>query len=529
MSPGKAKITPLEKEVVDKQVQLDLKEAVWCDEHLNGLMTSCLEDFPDDNESELADYAAGIAQGSITDRTQDRHARQVKLLIIFTFTAYIVFHKQHNTKWDLTAVTRQTPYDIRTFITHKCGEKDKGYEGKRFSTAIATHAALSYWYRHCRPNESVTKWRCNKTTEKLKARSGEVSQSACALLREDMHQLNDYCMNATHMPEERRWGVVRYTAYLFAWLMLLQIEEASIGVYVEICLKTRKSAQTGVLHTWRLWANDADPRLCPVQALIRIACLYGSHVPLRGPLFLRIGKFGDILRDQPVSTSILSCALTSDLQGLAYSSWALYGTHSFRQGGCQHRIRNCNFNVSMVAAWGGWSQVEALTMFRYFYSPNDNHEHMVEYDLISIPPDSPPQLLGELTTRRVNISGIPSLIPQVLLTVRDGFDNHPQCYQCWLASTSLLLAPGRSRDSEVFKKVIPVTFESTSEQAIQPLTLHDLALEMHPHLIVHGSAILGAIVFTHMPHCSIFDLLNSVAEVLGTLDALNVKLAAPHH
>jgi len=63
------------------------------------------------------------------------------------------------------------------------------------------------------------------------------------------------------------------------------------------------------------------------------------------------------------STSILSRALTNDLQGLGYSSWALYGTHSFRRGGCQHRIRNCGFDVSMVAAWGGWSQVEALTMF----------------------------------------------------------------------------------------------------------------------------------------------------------------------
>jgi hypothetical protein len=85
------------------------------------------------------------------------------------------------------------------------------------------------------------------------------------------------------------------TAYLFAWLMLLRIEEVVTleftsveiipgerryhvigspllcltpshlkGAYIEIRLKTRKSAQTGVLHTWRLWANDADPRLCPV-------------------------------------------------------------------------------------------------------------------------------------------------------------------------------------------------------------------------------------------------------------------------
>jgi hypothetical protein len=35
----------------------------------------------------------------------------------------------------------------------------------------------------------------------------------------------------------------------------------------------------------------------------------------------------------------------------------------------------------MVAAWGGWSQLEAVTMFRYFYSPNDNHEFMSDYVL----------------------------------------------------------------------------------------------------------------------------------------------------
>ncbi|KAG2114380.1 hypothetical protein DEU56DRAFT_933869 [Suillus clintonianus] len=113
-----------------ERVRLDLEEAVWCDEHLDSLMTSCLEDFLDDNESELAEYAAGIARGSITDRTRDGHARIIK--------AYIVFHKQHNTEWDPTAVTGQTPYDIRTFITHKCGEKNKGYEGKRASDTKVT-------------------------------------------------------------------------------------------------------------------------------------------------------------------------------------------------------------------------------------------------------------------------------------------------------------------------------------------------------------------------------------------------------
>jgi hypothetical protein len=48
--------------------------------------------------------------------------------------------------------------------------------------------------------------------EKMKARSGEVSQSARALMREDMHRLYDYCMDSTQMPEESRWGVVRYVS-----------------------------------------------------------------------------------------------------------------------------------------------------------------------------------------------------------------------------------------------------------------------------------------------------------------------------
>ncbi|KAG1786627.1 uncharacterized protein HD556DRAFT_1313380 [Suillus plorans] len=208
----------------------------------------------DNDVSELADYAAGIARSSITDQTRDGHARIIK--------AYIVFHKQRNTEWGPTTVTCQTPYDIYAFITHKCGEKDKGYKGKRFSTTISTCAALSYWYWHCQPNESITEWRCDENTgichglptqaqvmsefmiglEKMKARSGEVSQSAHVLLREDMHQLYDYYMDNTHTPEERRWGV----------LMLLQIKEVVtleftsveiiLGAYIEIQLKTRKPA-----------------------------------------------------------------------------------------------------------------------------------------------------------------------------------------------------------------------------------------------------------------------------------------------
>jgi hypothetical protein len=108
--------------------------------------------------------------------------------------------------------------------------------------------------------------------------------------------------------------------------------------------------------------------------------LYGEDIELSGPLFLKVHSTGAVMQSQPVTSGVLSRALSTDLQNIGYLSWALYGTHSFRRGGCQHRIKNKRWSVDMVAAWGGWSQVEAVTMFRYFYSPNDNHEYMDEYD-----------------------------------------------------------------------------------------------------------------------------------------------------
>lgn len=85
-------------------------------------------------------------------------------------------------KWDAKAVTRQTPYDVRAFITQKCGPVEAGYEGRKvcdvlctsppltktchsqFSTAISTRAALTLWYRSVRPHESTVEWRMDEKT-----------------------------------------------------------------------------------------------------------------------------------------------------------------------------------------------------------------------------------------------------------------------------------------------------------------------------------------------------------------------------
>lgn len=77
---------------------------------------------------------------------------------------------------------------------------------------------------------------------------------------------------------------------------------------------------------------------------------------------------------------MISRALQKDFHDLGYASYHMYGTHSFRRGGCQYRVKHMGWSVDMVAAWGGWSQLEATTMFRYFYSQDDNHERRQEYD-----------------------------------------------------------------------------------------------------------------------------------------------------
>ncbi|KAJ6613828.1 hypothetical protein B0H10DRAFT_1951220 [Mycena sp. CBHHK59/15] len=268
MSMTFSKMKPLS----DESLKLWLEEEDSPAHQIDAFIAESMQDFPDeDNLDDAARYAAEIACAVITDKTRGGHLRIVK--------AYIAFHMRKDPKWDPKAVTRSTPGHITQFIIQKCGEKAKGCEGKK-ATAVSIWAALSFWYRSIHPNESVTEWRIEMKTsecyglptrsrqvsefmtglEKTKAKAGEVSTSARALSLKDMHNLYDLCFHPDATPEQIRWGIVRYAAYLFAWLLLLRFEEVirlefeSINSIpgnrelFEVQLSTRKSAQTGVGH-----------------------------------------------------------------------------------------------------------------------------------------------------------------------------------------------------------------------------------------------------------------------------------------
>ncbi|KIJ11626.1 hypothetical protein PAXINDRAFT_15535 [Paxillus involutus ATCC 200175] len=209
-------------QITGEMIKLDLLEDADNEAMLDILISNCMEDYPDVDQSEMAQYAARIARVSITDQTRDKHVRIIK--------AFLTFHLKCTPGWDPKVVTRQTLYDIQLFITHKCGPKSDGYEGWKYSTAIFTHAALTLWFCTLHPQERVDEWVIDEATgqcsclptcaciisefmldlEKMKAKSGEVSQSAHALMLDDIYRLYHHCVGGDMPEAERHWGIVRY-------------------------------------------------------------------------------------------------------------------------------------------------------------------------------------------------------------------------------------------------------------------------------------------------------------------------------
>ncbi|KIK72073.1 hypothetical protein PAXRUDRAFT_22437 [Paxillus rubicundulus Ve08.2h10] len=107
----------------------------------------------------------------------------------------------------------------------KCGPKSDGYEGQKYSTTISTCAALTLWFCTLHPQERVDEWVIDEATgqcsglptharivsefmlglKTMKAKSGEVSQSACALMLNDIYRLYHHCVGRD-MPEAETPG-----------------------------------------------------------------------------------------------------------------------------------------------------------------------------------------------------------------------------------------------------------------------------------------------------------------------------------
>ena len=145
-------------QIVDEEVKLHLEDYDSMQEQLEQLFNDCIGEFPDDDKSETAAYAAQIAQSHITDQTRHGHARFVCLLLCcghvlsFLFPlsriikAYIAFHLKLDPNWDAKTVTQKTPYHVREFITQKCGSHEAGFEGRKVWMVNFLQPLLAYQY-----------------------------------------------------------------------------------------------------------------------------------------------------------------------------------------------------------------------------------------------------------------------------------------------------------------------------------------------------------------------------------------------
>ncbi|GJE98264.1 hypothetical protein PsYK624_144900 [Phanerochaete sordida] len=395
-------------ELLDALLEEEDKDemALWCndDGRIMQMISLCLADFDSaDDDSKISQDAAEIARNSITQGTQTQHQRDVK--------QYIVYHLKRDPKWNAKAVSKDTPHHIRMFIQYKCGPVDQGYKGCRYATAVSIRAALTYWYRHVQKIHDTSEWRVDDDgrchglptrsqavarymlgLQKAKAKAGEISQPMKAMTASTLSKIYDAIVASERLTNaQRRQGIVRYNAYLIAFLMMLRVDEVmslhwrDIGhvpgedEWLEITLPPRKASQTGTSGRWRLWANDIKPYLCPKRMRILLVSLYGAAPDRNAPMFVQVDDSGALLMNKPMTAAQLSRSLQHDLRTIGETKWHLYRTHSFRRGGAQYRLEQ-GWSTGKVAQWGGWSQVEAITMFRYFWSPGDFSGFMHHFD-----------------------------------------------------------------------------------------------------------------------------------------------------
>ena len=56
-----------------------------------------------------------------------------------------------------------------------------------------------------------------------------------------------------------------------------------------------------------------------------------------------------------------------------------YGIHSFRRGGCQYLAKALRWQLRQICAWGGWSESETGTVFKYLFSHVDDVDAREDY------------------------------------------------------------------------------------------------------------------------------------------------------
>lgn len=112
--------------------------------------------------------------------------------------------------------------------------------------------------------------------------------------------------------------------------------------------------------------NDDEHHLCPVRAYLRWITIRGSAP---GPFFLA-DKQGVLIAERPLSYHAFRHRFEDELRQIGIRNWNMYGTHSFRRGGCQFYLSRGR-TLTEICAWAGWDEDIDMAL-RYIIGTNQH-------------------------------------------------------------------------------------------------------------------------------------------------------------
>ncbi|KAI0347705.1 hypothetical protein BDW22DRAFT_11007 [Trametopsis cervina] len=286
---------------------------------------------------------------------------------------------------------------LRAAVTHKFG-RDFGC-----GTAPWTENPLVRGQFAGNPSISPLVSQYMISLRRRKARSGAVVTSARAMDEETMKKLyefncrvpqGDKSFMATSDGKSSSWAGYRvrmmlHCLYVVSMLCLLRYDEAlnirwedvvfgktpSGLLYVRISLLVRKTHQNGDIAPFILYLNVDHPHLCAVTALARWWGLCGTMGMQRyGFVFRRRHGYDRLAYDagDKMSSDAFLVCFRNNLCDVNINP-RMYGTHSFRRGGCQYLHIVLRWPIRDICAWGGWAEKfdNAGTIFKYLLSWTD--------------------------------------------------------------------------------------------------------------------------------------------------------------
>jgi hypothetical protein len=203
------------------------------------------------------------------------------------------------------------------------------------------------------------------------------AESVRAIKESDLKFIYDlYQSSSCSLSQEER--VRNYAVYLISFLCLLRLQEtltlksSNIEVapgyngFIRINLHQRKTSQ----QPFVIWHNDDKPWLCPMRAILNYVLLMkrSDMPPSYDTNLFRNVSFGKLLLEngKHVKYDAFKRQFAQDMALIYGDKYKLFGTHSFRRGGCQYYHCELGWNLKKLCDLGGWSMdFDNLNIVRY--------------------------------------------------------------------------------------------------------------------------------------------------------------------